>query len=86
MAGGPDYGPADLVPESWIANDNSGALIGAINADTSPATVANRKVEGLVDLGAQRLAGNTVEVLTALAAWARANGYTGPLPWFGGGA
>ena len=42
---------AGTVPESAIENNNSGALVGVINADTSSATLNNAKVQGLVDLG-----------------------------------
>lgn len=82
--GGTDYGPADLVQESRIVNDNSGALVGAINADTSEATVANRKVEALADLGAARLPANLPQFLQGLAAWAVEQGYRGPIPGPGG--
>jgi hypothetical protein len=57
-----------LLAESAIQNDNSGQLVGVINADTSTVTINNAKVQGLVNLGAHAFSGYPLTVGTDLPA------------------
>lgn len=41
-----------LVPEGGLLNDNTGTIVGIINADTDAVTILNTKVQALINLGA----------------------------------
>ncbi|MHB1870867.1 MAG: hypothetical protein ACYCT1_08435 [Steroidobacteraceae bacterium] len=46
-----------VIPEAGLVNDDSGALVGVINADTSAVVIGNAKVKGLVNLGTSAFSG-----------------------------
>jgi hypothetical protein len=53
-----------LIPEQGLLNDNSGAIVSVINADTSSAVINNSKVAGLVNLGTHAFSGYPISLGT----------------------
>ncbi len=57
-----------IVPETAIINDNSGTLMGVLNADTFASTLNNVKVQGLVNLGTHAFNGYPLTIGTDIPA------------------